>query len=358
MNYGLPYKGSKNKIAEWVVSHFPQRAHFYDLCAGGCAVTHCAMLQNKFETYTVNDVLDIPQLFVDAINGKYKNETRWISREDFFRLKDTDSYIKNCWSFGNNGKTYMYSCEIEPYKKACHFAIVFDQWEELKKLCPEIICVCQNALKDLTSIKQRRLAFGPAVVKELKRLNDWDLVQNNLLYKSCQRRKNGLKEKHVDLQSLESLKRLQSLESLESLERLQSLESLKRLQSLQSLERLERLQSLERLESLNIFKGSYKDVPIKQNSLIYCDIPYKNTDSYDNDFDYEEFYTWAENQTEPVIISEYSAPPDRFICIAQKEKTVNLSSTGTTKVIEKLFIPKTQKALFENKKKWVQGELF
>ena len=328
MNYGLPYKGSKSKIAEWVVSHFPHKAHFYDLCAGGCAVTHCAMLQNKFETYTINDVLDIPQLFVDAINGKYKNETRWISREDFSRLKDTDPYIKTCWSFGNNGKNYMYSREIEPYKKACHYAIVFNQWEELKKLCPEIVLVSQNALKDKTDIKQRRLAFGPAVVKELKRLNDWNLVQNNILYKSCHWRKNGLKEKHVGLQSL---------------------------QSLQSLERLQRLQSLK---SLNIFKGSYKDVPIKQNSLIYCDIPYKNTDAYDNDFNYEEFYTWAENQTEPVIISEYSMPESRFICIAQKEKTVNLSSTGTTTATEKLFIPKTQKALFENKKKWVQGELF
>ena len=121
MNYGLPYKGSKNKIAEWVVSNFPQKDNFYDLFAGGCAVTHCAMLQNKFKTYTVNDVLDIPRLFVDAINGKYKNETRWISREDFYKLKDTDPYIKTCWSFGNNGRNYLYSKEIEPYKKDCSF---------------------------------------------------------------------------------------------------------------------------------------------------------------------------------------------------------------------------------------------
>ena len=52
MNYGLPYMGSKNKIAEWVVGHFPEKKHFYDLFAGGCAVTHCAMLKNKFETFT------------------------------------------------------------------------------------------------------------------------------------------------------------------------------------------------------------------------------------------------------------------------------------------------------------------
>ena len=51
MRYGLPYMGSKNKIAEWVVSHFPEKKHFYDLFAGGCAVTHCAMLKRKW-TYT------------------------------------------------------------------------------------------------------------------------------------------------------------------------------------------------------------------------------------------------------------------------------------------------------------------
>ena len=327
MNYGLPYKGSKSKIAEWVVSHFPHKAHFYDLCAGGCAVTHCAMLQNKFETYTVNDVLDTPQLFVDAINGKYKNETRWISREDFFRLKDTDPYIKTCWSFGNNGKDYMYSREIEPYKKACYFAIVFDQWEELKKLCPEIVSVSQNVLKDKTDIKQRRLAFGPAVVKELKRLNNWNLVQNNILYKSCHWRKNGLKEKQVDLQSLQSLQRLQRLESL---------------------------------QRLNIFKGSYKDVPIKQNSLIYCDIPYKNTDKYDNDFDYEEFYTWAENQTEPVIISEYSCPLERFTILGAQRKTVCLSAVGIGYATEFLFVPTKQieNDILKIKNKIEQLELF
>lgn len=38
-NYGLPYMGSKNKIAEWVVAHIPQADTLVDLFAGGCAVT-------------------------------------------------------------------------------------------------------------------------------------------------------------------------------------------------------------------------------------------------------------------------------------------------------------------------------
>lgn len=49
MNYGIPYMGSKNRIAEWILNHIPSADNFYDLFCGGCAVTHCAMLQNKFK---------------------------------------------------------------------------------------------------------------------------------------------------------------------------------------------------------------------------------------------------------------------------------------------------------------------
>ena len=59
-------------------------------------------------------------LFKDAIDGKYENESRWISREDFYRLKDSDPFVRIVWSFGNNGCNYLYSREIEPYKKAVH----------------------------------------------------------------------------------------------------------------------------------------------------------------------------------------------------------------------------------------------
>lgn len=49
MNYGLPYMGSKNKIAEWVVGHFPEKKkHFYDLFAGGCAVIAEAIIRLTF----------------------------------------------------------------------------------------------------------------------------------------------------------------------------------------------------------------------------------------------------------------------------------------------------------------------
>lgn len=135
MKYGLPYKGSKNKLAERIVSLLPKRTHLIDLFCGGCAVSHAALLRNKYEHIHINDINWMcPTLFIDALNGKYQNETRWISREDFFRLKDTDPYVAVVWSFGNNLRDYLYSKEIEPLKKAIHYAIFFRDYTLGKEL--------------------------------------------------------------------------------------------------------------------------------------------------------------------------------------------------------------------------------
>ena len=320
MKYGLPYKGSKNKLAPKIFELFPQKKNFYDLFCGGCAMTHYGMLHNKFEKFIINDINPMcPTLFFDAVNGKFKNETRWISREDF--LNSNEPYVKYCWSFGNNLRSYLYGEEIEPYKKACHYAIVFDDFSLIKELCPEVYGVTKEALNGIKNIKKRRLAFGPSVIKELKRLGDWDLVQNNPLYKSAHWRSGKLDGKNNDLQSL---------------------------QSLESLERLQSLQSLERLESLEQFSTDYQNVNIYKDSVIYCDIPYEGTEGYNGiDFDFERFYSWCEKQTEPVFISSYKMPEDRFVCIATFEHRLILSPTANNKVLEKVFIPKHQSKEYE-----------
>lgn len=132
------------------------------------------------------------------------------------------------------------------------------------------------------------------------------------------------------------------------------------LQSL--LERLERLQSLESLESLERFRGDYRDVKIQPDSLIYCDIPYKNTAEYsDGGFDHESFYDWAEKQREPVIISEYAMPAARFERIDFIKKRSLLKGGSKSIREEGLFVPRVQieKGIFSIKKKeWKQLELF
>ena len=135
MKYGLPYKGSKNKLAERIVRLLPKRTHLIDLFCGGCAVSHAALLMGKYEHIHINDINWMcPTLFIDALNGKYNDENRWISREDFFRLKDTDPYVAVVWSFGNNLHTYLYSKEIEPLKKAIHYAMFFSDYSLGKEL--------------------------------------------------------------------------------------------------------------------------------------------------------------------------------------------------------------------------------
>ena len=182
MRYGLPYQGSKSKLAERIVALLPEAEHLYDLFAGGCAVTHCAMTVSngpfgKWRHIHANDIADMPQLFRAAISGKYRDERRWISREDFHRLKASDPYVRSVWSFGNKGMDYLYSRELEPYKKALHEMLFAE------------------------TVQQRRVLYRKVV----------QLLHDQL----------G-KASPASLQSLQSLQRLQSLERLQ---RLQSLET-------------------------------------------------------------------------------------------------------------------------------------
>lgn len=129
-NLGISYKGSKSRIADKIVGLLPRAEHFYDLFAGGCAISHCALLKNKYQHIHINDINPMmPKAFIKALQGGFDNEDRWISREDFFRLKDTDPYVAICFSFGNDLKTYCYGKEVEPLKKALHYAIFFDSYE-------------------------------------------------------------------------------------------------------------------------------------------------------------------------------------------------------------------------------------
>lgn len=156
--YGLPYKGSKNTIAEWVVDHLPGADVLMDVFCGGCAVTHAAMLPGKFDRIIANDLAgDMPQLFLDAINGKYADERRWISREDFFRLKDTDAYVRTCWSFGNDCCTYMYGREIEPAKEKLHKLIFADTPAE-RMAAYRLLLKEQRKLDNLESLERLEIS--------------------------------------------------------------------------------------------------------------------------------------------------------------------------------------------------------
>ena len=103
---------------------------------------------------------------------------------------------------------------------------------------------------------------------------------------------------------------------------------------------------------IEFYNTDYQAVPIPDNSVIYCDIPYKGTGTYQKhkktEFDYERFYDWAYRQTQPTFISEYWMPEDRFVCIAEIKRTGTMSATNKAeKVTERIFIPKHQKTIIK-----------
>lgn len=65
-SYGLPYTGSKNRLAEKIIRHLPEADTLVDVFFGGGAITHCAMVHNKFKSYIANDIRTTPQFFKEC----------------------------------------------------------------------------------------------------------------------------------------------------------------------------------------------------------------------------------------------------------------------------------------------------
>lgn len=124
--YGISYMGSKDKIAADILSVLPRGKRFVDLFGGGFAMSHAALLSGKYEQVFYNEINPLlPKLIKDTLAGKYANERRWISREDFSRLKDVDGYVRYIWSFGNRGDAYLFGKDKEPIKKLGHDFVCF-----------------------------------------------------------------------------------------------------------------------------------------------------------------------------------------------------------------------------------------
>ena len=274
MRYGVAYQGSKNAIVPWVVNQLPPAEVFVDLFAGGCAITHGAMISGKYQRFVCNDISDAPILFRDAVNGKYRNEDRWISRERFFAEKDNDPYIRLCWSFVNNQKNYLYGPEIEPWKKALWWARVYKDYSLLR----EMGINSDGSRLDITRHEEEY---------RLKYINWYG--------------------KEIGFVSPESL---------------QSLQSLQRLQS---------------LESLQIHQSSYDEVEIPKNACVYCDPPYRGTVGYLHEFDFDKFDNWLRGAKQPIYVSEYNMPED-FVVLDMVGKRNTASATANKLVCEKLYV--------------------
>lgn len=174
MRYGIPYMGSKNRIAKWVVDSLPASDTLVDLFAGGCAVTHAAILSNKWKRVIANDLLPAPNVFQDAIRGRFHNADMVTTREQ--SLDSNDLATRLIYSFGNCTRGYICSSDVERVKLAAERMIV------------------------AKTQRQRRLLYNSFITE--------------------------LEAYPHDGGTTERIRRLQALERLEGLERLQGLEGL------------------------------------------------------------------------------------------------------------------------------------
>lgn len=292
MRYGLPRLGSKNAIATWVVSELPSAETFVDVCGGGGSVTHAAILSGKYKKFILNDLdARLPRLFLDCAQGKYTVDTHneWISKAEFDEKKKTDAFIALVWSFGNNGKDYLYAADKSDFKQAYHRAIYFNEVDGMEPYGIKL------TLSSKPGVYDRYLEYQKQIRSQIK-------------------------DKHIQLQHLINFR------GLEELERLQGLERIKGVQDLHSL----------KLPEIKIYGTDYADVPIPETDrVIYVDPPYygRRCDGYDG-FDHKRFWEWADKQ-DNIFISEYSMP-DNFVKYAWQKKKIlscNDNSGGYAKEI-------------------------
>lgn len=286
MIYGIPYQGSKTKIANEIITALPAGNRFVDLFGGGFAVSQCALLSGKYDTVLYNDISPILiPLIQDAINGKYDYDTfkpEFITRDKFFQLKEKDAYIKYIWSFANNGNDYLYDVSKEQIKHKIHDYVVFDIWDpqlDQYKDC-DIFPLVGN------TIHERRLYWQTNIDRHRGR-NDF-----------------------VRLQQLERIERLQKLNKINHLK-----------------------------ENIEWSCCSYTQYKFQYGDVVYCDIPYPNsfdrkgTSIYDGKFDFTDFIWWASNQYYPIYFSSYRLGAE----VWHKRKNTQIGTHNKCSRVEVLY---------------------
>ena len=106
------------------------------------------------------------------------------------------------------------------------------------------------------------------------------------------------------------------------------------------------IKKLKGLKNVLFYNEDYKNVEIPIGSLVYCDIPYRDTTQYCKsevgDFNHEEFYQWVRDNCDKydIYISEYKENvPDDFEIVWEFEskKDIRNKNNEREKTIEILM---------------------
>lgn len=256
IRYGIPWKGSKNKIANWIVDRLPKGNRLVDLFGGGGAITFCAASRYRYREYLYNDIDPLAcnaiRMVQEGAFSKMPTPPPFITKERFMEERRKprelqDPYIMICFSFGNDNKQY--------FKK------------------PE---------------------------KMMRAIEDMEKIQTEF----------GIYNRIATMKQV----------------------------------RLQNLERLERLERLEITCRPYQDYTHREGDVVYCDIPYENTNQYEiSEFSQAEFVEWALSRPYPIYISSYDnwSFKDKFKLIDSIRKRVlfSLSSNIKTKTECLFFKP-------------------
>lgn len=287
--YGMPYQGSKSKLAGKILDILPAADNFYDLFAGGGSVSHYATtMPLKFgKVYTNDNDKFVMDAFDRAIQDGFKHENHFADIAEFKYKRRTDPYISCCFSFGNNWRTYAYSREIEDYKRQYHNAVFFGDGAGMRQYGIDLKEPLKNA--DKFSIELR-----------------YSIVQQQIRAQSSK-----VDTIHIVLPHYNAFQRVLRLANI---------------------------------PRPIITALDYRDVVIKPYSVVYCDIPYKGTGTYNyQSFDYDAFYEWCGKQEQLTFISEYEMP-DNFLKVASFDHRTIFGPVPKCMhpVKECLFVPKHQ----------------
>ena len=122
MKYGLPYKGSKNAIAQKIVDALPSGESFCDACCGGGAILMASALSGKYARVTGYDINEaivglIRATMIDFGTIDYEHDLPSVDRKAFFEARNrsagiSDWLVRYCYSFGYDGQTFLWSDEM------------------------------------------------------------------------------------------------------------------------------------------------------------------------------------------------------------------------------------------------------
>lgn len=103
------------------------------------------------------------------------------------------------------------------------------------------------------------------------------------------------------------------------------------------------IKTIPKIQGVKFTCLDFRSIDVPENSIVYCDLPYKGTKQYSTskNFDHDSFWMWVRkvSRKAKVFVSEYSAPED-FECIWEKQITNAMSTKNTYKPTEKLFVLK------------------